>query len=90
MTGSTIYHLHFKESGKDYDYGSIAAIYDEFSPEDIGISQQGLYDFGIKPKRPYSNKICMIRRGEIKRKKGKRKLPKAKNQVVPTQIFSWR
>lgn len=76
MTGSTIYHVQFK-SGGDHDFGSIAAIYDLFNRDALGISQQGLYDFGITPTHPYENKVCTIRKGQIRRKKGNRKLPKS-------------
>lgn len=75
MTGTTIYHIRFK-SGGDHYFGSIAAIYDLFKTDAIGISQQGLYDFGITESHPYENKICMIKKGLIRRKKGNRKLPK--------------
>jgi hypothetical protein len=75
MTGTTIYHLHFK-SGSDHYFGSIAAIYDLFKADALGVSRQRLYDFGITPDHPYDNKTCTIRKGESRRKKGNRKLPK--------------
>lgn len=74
MTGSTIYHLHFK-SGGDHYFGSIAAIFELFDAKTLGIGQQSLYDFGITPDRPYINKMCEIRKGQIRRKKGNRRSP---------------
>jgi hypothetical protein len=80
--GSTIYHLHMKTASKiipcqaDFYFGGIAAIYENFTASMLGISQQGLYDFGITPERPYENKICRITKAELKRKKGGRKNPK--------------
>lgn len=74
MTGTTIYHLHFK-TGSDHYYGSIAAIFDEFTSKEIGRNQNSLYRFGITPKHPYEGKLCTITKNEFKRKKGKRQVP---------------
>lgn len=79
--GSTIYHLHLKNASEtipvkvDYYFGSIASIYDTFTAAQLGVAQQRLYDFGITPERPYENKICVIRRSELKRKGGGRRKP---------------
>jgi len=75
MTGSTLFHVHFK-SGGDHYFGSIAAIYDLFHADALGVSQSRLYNFVITPDHPYSNKTCTIEKNEIRRKKGNRKLPK--------------
>lgn len=77
MTSSTIFHVHFV-TGKDAYFGSIAAIYDTFDRSDIGVTKQRLYDYRITPDRPYSNKLCTISKSDLKRKKGKRKVPKPK------------
>jgi hypothetical protein len=79
--GSTLYHLHLKNANPvlpakvDFYFGSIASIYEAFTGAQLGIAQQSLYDFGITPDRPYENKICVIRRSELKRKRGGRKKP---------------
>ena len=73
-SGEKVIHLKFK-SGTNHYFGSIAAIYELFTPDTIGISPQGLYDYGITPDRPYENKVCTIHQGAIKRKKGNRKNP---------------
>lgn len=72
MNGITIFHLHFWTGG-DFYYGSIAAIYDQFGRDVLRVTQQRLYDFAITPDHPYENKICIIRKGSIQRKKGNRK-----------------
>ncbi len=72
VSGNTIYHVKFGDD-ENYYFGSIAAIYDTFTPERLGVSKTHLWSYGIKPKRPYRNKLCTIYRGEIKRKKGNRK-----------------
>lgn len=79
--GSTIYHLHLKNASEtipvkvDYYFGSIASIYEAFTAAQLGIAQQSLYDYGITPERPYDNKICIISKSELKRKRGGRKKP---------------
>ncbi len=85
MTGSTIFHLHFKSSGEDHYFGSIAAIYDDFTRIDIGSTANNLYRFGITSDNPYENKKVIIKKGENKRKKGGRKLPRPK-EIKPTGI----
>lgn len=71
MNGNTIYHVQI---GEDHCYfGSIAAIFDTFTPEQIGVSKSRLWSFGVEPERPYRNKTCVVRKGFIKRKKGNRK-----------------
>ena len=80
--GSTIYHLHMKTASKvipcqvGFYFGSIAAIFEAFTPEQLEISQQSIYDFGITTERPYENRICRITKAELKRKKGGRRNPK--------------
>ena len=71
MNGSTIYHVCFGDEEHHY-FGSIAAIYDKFTPQQLGVSRSRLWSFGITPERPYKNKVCMIFRGVIQRKKGNR------------------
>jgi hypothetical protein len=73
--GEKVIHVEF-HSGAHHYFGSVAAIYDTFDTGAIGISQQGLYDYGVTPDRPYSNKICTIYEGPLKRKKGNRRKPK--------------
>ena len=72
--GNTIFTVRLAD-GTEKPFGSIAAIYDIFTVKDLGISQQGLYDFGITEKHPYSNKRCSIKKSVIHRKKGNRKRP---------------
>lgn len=80
--GNTIFQVQFKATGKDHFFGSIAAIYDKFTPKEIGVSQQRLYDFDIDEDRPYSNKLCTIKKTSFHRKPGNRK----KDRVVAKKI----
>jgi len=74
-SGNKIIHVEFNETGVKHYFGSIAAIYDTFDADTLGIAQQSLYDYGITPNRPYQNKVVTIYEGSIKRKKGNRRKP---------------
>lgn len=70
----TVFHVEFR-SGTHLYFGSIAAIFDLFDPSALGVKQHRLYDFNIEEDKPYSNKICTIRKGIIRRKPGNRTNP---------------
>lgn len=73
--GDKIYHIEFKElvNGKiHYYFGSQAAIYDTFDSETVGISYKSLSNQYDLSKQQYENKKCIIRLGDLKRKKGNR------------------
>ena len=57
MNGNTIYHVRLGDD-EHYYFGSVAAIYDRFTPEQLGVSLSRLWSFGIAPGRPYKNKRC--------------------------------
>ena len=54
---------------RHYYFGSVAAIFDTFTPDDLGVSMTTLWNYGLAPDRPYKNNRCTIYRGNIKRKK---------------------
>lgn len=72
MNGNTIYHVCFGDNDNHY-FGSIAAIFEKFTPVELGVSKSRLWSFGISETRPYRNNKCIIRRGVIHRKKTNRK-----------------
>jgi len=71
MNGNTILHVCFGDDNHHY-FGSVAAIFETFTPKQLGVSKSRLWSYGITPERPYKNKNCIIYRGEIHRKKGNR------------------
>ena len=71
MNGNTLLHVCFGDDIHHY-FGSIAAIFETFTPKQLGVSKSRLWSYGITPERPYKNKNCIIYRGEIHRKKGNR------------------
>lgn len=71
---SKIYHLQFKEpinNETDYYFGSLSAIYEEFTAENIGCKVERLWNIGVSKGVVYDNKLCSIKLGELKRKKNK-------------------
>lgn len=54
----------FKETGGRAFFGSVAAIYEAYNREDIGITLKSLWQY----KLPYENKRVRIERIEIRRK----------------------
>ena len=54
----------FKETGHTDYFGSLAAIYEAYNRDDLGITLQSLW----QRKLPYENKLVRVERIEIKRK----------------------
>ena len=58
--------IHVEMNGSHYYFGSVAAIYEQFSKDEIGISYGSLRNYGLSEQRPYVNSKCIIRRGILK------------------------
>lgn len=54
----------FKDTGGRAYFGSVAAIYEAYNREDLGITLQSLWQH----KLPYENRLVSIERIEIRRK----------------------
>ncbi len=54
---------------RHYYFGSVAAVFDTFTPDELGVSLPTLWNYGLAPDRPYINNKCRIYRGKINRKK---------------------
>ena len=63
-----IYVVTIKKEGKAYYFGSLAAIYDVFSPYDIGCKVENLWNLGVSEGNPYENRLCRITREPLVRK----------------------
>lgn len=62
--------IHLEINGKHYHYGSLAAIFDQFTAEDIGMSLKDLYrNQKFKMTGHIKTAKCRIARVEVKRKK---------------------
>lgn len=73
MNGKTIYRVTI--DGHDHYFGSITAIYDVFTPEQLRVARERLWQYGITPEHPYINAVCEIHKGELHRHATKRGNP---------------
>lgn len=64
MTTLSAVKVTFKETGGSAYFGSVAAIYEAYNREDLGITLQSLWQH----KLPYENRLVSIERIEIRRK----------------------
>jgi len=58
--------VHVEYLGKHYYYGSMAAIYIEFTPEQLGIALGTLRNYRLEDNKPFKNEKCTIRKGILK------------------------
>lgn len=78
MNGTKIIHVHFNDTGVDEYFGSLAAIFQVHTEEEIGVWINTLYNFRIGPDNPYHGKRVTIKEGVIIRKQSNRINPKLK------------
>lgn len=66
--------IHLQKGDEHFYFGSVAAIYDHFSKEEIGISYGSIRNFGLSHEKPYRNekKNVVIRVGVLISKEGNR------------------
>jgi hypothetical protein len=71
---TSIYRVSFKEpiDGKiDYFYGSLSAIFTNFTAGEIGYGVRRLWNIGITEDKPYIGRKCTITKEQITRKQRK-------------------
>ena len=66
--------IHLQHGEEHYYFGSVAAMYDHFSKDDIGISYGSIRNYGLSPTKPYKNDKTgvTIRVGVLITKEGNR------------------
>lgn len=64
MAKQKVVHFRFKNSTEDFFFGSLKAIYDYFSEEDVGIKYKSLLN-AFKDKDTYQNKRVVITTGTL-------------------------
>ena len=57
--------IHLELNGEHYYFGSVKALCDNFSKEQIGIGYKSLANYGIPADKPYRNKYCTVRKGVL-------------------------
>lgn len=66
--GRKILHVELRNSidgERHYYFGSKAAIYQRFTAEQVGITYYSLKNICITKDKPYVNRQCIIRQGEL-------------------------
>lgn len=86
MTKNYIYRVSFKKppfegegepAGKtEFFFGSLSAIYDMFSSDEIGCKVQRLWNIKITEENPYIGRKCTITKEVLKRKKQQNSIQK--------------
>lgn len=61
----TVVHVELLADGSHHYFGSLAAIYEKFTREEVGITYGSLRGYGLTAEHPYSNKLCTIRKGVL-------------------------
>ncbi len=66
--------IHLQKGEDHYYFGSVAALYDHFTKDDIGISYGSIRNYGLSPTKPYINNknAVIIRVGVLMAKEGNR------------------
>lgn len=69
-----VYHVEFtepisKNKRRNFYFGSLAAIYDTFTPGQIGCKVENLWNLKLSGEKAYTSKTCTISVGEIVRKR---------------------
>lgn len=66
--------IHLQRGDEHYYYGSVAAMYEHFTKDDIGIKHSSLRNYGLSPEKPYINakRGVIIRMGVLVTKEGNR------------------
>lgn len=57
----------------EFFFHSLAAIYDLFTPSQVGCKVSQLYKVGVRQGIPYEGRKCRVSREPIRRKKSRRK-----------------
>lgn len=61
----TVVHVELFADNSHHYFGSLAAIYEKFTKEEIGIAYGSLRNYGLSAEKPYQNKLCIIRKGVL-------------------------
>ena len=64
--------IHVEVDGKHHYFGSLASIFDTFTPQQLGITYGSLRNYGLSEDKPYQNSRCIIQKGILITKSGGR------------------
>lgn len=75
MTKSSIYKVVFKapplsdDDRTEFFFTSLSAIYDTFTPDQVGCKVSRLWNIGVSQGQPYVGRLCQITKEETTAKK---------------------
>lgn len=72
IKGRTVIHLYVRQNDTHHYFGSIACVFEYFSPEELGITYGSLRNYGFSTENPYQNAKCILRKGVLLSKNGNR------------------
>lgn len=78
MTKASIYKVTFIEpplsddSRTEFYFSSLSAIYDTFTPKQVGCKVSRLWNVGVTQGKPYIGRLCQVTKEEIMTKAQKR------------------
>lgn len=64
--------IHLIKDGKDYYFGSLAALFATFDKDELGVTYGSIRNYHITPEKPYENKLIKIKEGVLISAKGNR------------------
>ena len=67
-----VIHLHYLEDDTHHYFGSIAKMFECFTPHQLGITYGSLRNRGLSESKPFKNDKCIIRKGVLLSKSGNR------------------
>ena len=82
----TVIHLEIRNKDGEIEhhyFGSIANLYEHYTPKELGITYGSLRNFGLSNGKPYQNSKCTIRKGLLLSKntnRGKKSVSDGENK----------
>ncbi len=58
-----VIHLHYLPDDSHNYFGSVASMFEIYTPAQLGVAYGTLRNYRLAPDHPYSNSRCVIRKG---------------------------
>lgn len=70
--------VHLEKGGQHYYYGSVTAVFEHWTAEELGVNYRKLRDMRISTVGGYTNDKCVIRVGQLIVSSARQKISKKK------------
>ena len=70
--------VHLEKNGQHYYYGSVTAMFEHWTAEELGVNYRKLRDMRISTVGGYTNDKCVIRVGQLIVSSARQKISKKK------------